>query len=398
MEDAVRSKLAGVTGQKLFTTPAGELSRNKKSLERDFPGLPPAMISALSTKIHSLLFDDDATRLLAEREHDHAELRAILEKAADEEGLKVVDPRDREGTDAGQADTPNDESKFHVATLTYGLAKDATRGIADFMCVDEEDLFVGMSDGIEGISREIEAYGTEVDKECLHYVLHEEAGSSDRTFQNGWKRDCDEHEGKRLPSREINGRGMTLEDFCKHPKATLCGLKPAHVLALRIYTTMVFMSINNPLRDVERKNKNEPHKLPLLVYWLSLAIKKMRTVAAASEEASNSKDFYRGMSNRDLLDQFMVEGGTELACMSTTADLRIALKYASRGKTAVLLRVRTSSCMQQGADLTWLSAFPHEVEFLYPPITFLRPIKRNADVFEIGNAVFKIVDVEPQLA
>ena len=34
--------------------------------------------------------------------------------------------------------------------------------------------------------------GTDVDKECLAYVLYAEAGSSDLTFQGGLKRDCDE--------------------------------------------------------------------------------------------------------------------------------------------------------------------------------------------------------------
>ena len=61
----------------------------------------------------------------------------------------------------------------------------------------------------------------------------------------------------------------------------------------------------------------------------------------------------------DLLDRFMKEDGTELAPMSTTEDLQIALKYAAAGNVAVLLRIRTKGCMQQGTDLTWLSAFPH---------------------------------------
>jgi len=93
------------------------------------------------------------------------------------------------------------------------------------------------------------------------------------------------------------------------------------------------------------------------------------------EKFPRIQDFYRGMSNVELLGKFMADGGTELAPMSTTADLRIALKYASTGRVAVLLRIRTQNCMQQGADLTWLSAFPYEKEFLYPPITFLRPTR-----------------------
>ena len=61
--------------------------------------------------------------------------------------------------------------------------------------------------------------------------------------------------------------------------------------------------------------------------------------------------------------------------------------------------------MQRGADLTFLSAFPDEVEYLYNPLTFLRPtgkvveieISQKDDVPELMvEAVnFTVVEVEP---
>ena len=68
--------------------------------------------------------------------------------------------------------------------------------------------------------------------------------------------------------------------------------------------------------------------------------------------------------------------------MSTTADLSIAVKY-SLSKTALLFRIITNTFMQCGADLQFLSAFPAEVEYLYPPLTceHLRAqIKTRADL------------------
>ena len=47
--------------------------------------------------------------------------------------------------------------------------------------------------------------------------------------------------------------------------------------------------------------------------------------------------------------------------MSTTYDLKIALKY-SASYSAVLLRLRTSNFLMRGADITYLSAFPGERE------------------------------------
>ena len=33
----------------------------------------------------------------------------------------------------------------------------------------------GMNEGVKAIQREIDEHGTDEDKECLHYVLHEKA-------------------------------------------------------------------------------------------------------------------------------------------------------------------------------------------------------------------------------
>ena len=75
---------------------------------------------------------------------------------------------------------------------------------------------------------------------------------------------------------------------------------------------MIFKSVNNPLRDEDRKERNEKHKLPLLVCWLTKAIKKLRTVAAEREKEEREKsadaniamDFWRGMGDVDLLEKF----------------------------------------------------------------------------------------------
>lgn len=90
--------------------------------------------------------------------------------------------------------------------------------------------------------------------------------------------------------------------------------------------------------------------------------------------------------------------------MSTTADLAIAVQYAL-STHALLFRITTTSFMQRGADLTFLSAFPAEVEYLYQPLTFLRPtgkvveiqITRKDDVPKliVDSVNFTVVEVEP---
>jgi hypothetical protein len=65
------------------------------------------------------------------------------------------------------------------------------------------------------------------------------------------------------------------------------------------------------------------------------------------------------MSNKEIFDTFMVEGGTELAPMSSTAELSVALQYSQGpvGSISTLLWIRTENFMDRSVDLEWLSAF-----------------------------------------
>lgn len=79
--------------------------------------------------------------------------------------------------------------------------------------------------------------------------------------------------------------------------------------------------------------------------------------------------------------------------MSTTDDLSVAATYAL-SSCSLLLKLRTKSFMQRGADLTFLSAFPAEREYLFPPLTFLQPTGRVIEVVS-GSSMFTVVEVEP---
>ena len=96
--------------------------------------------------------------------------------------------------------------------------------------------------------------------------------------------------------------------------------------------------------------------------------------------------------------EFERQGGSELACMSTTTDLAVAVKY-SASRRSLLLKLNTSDFRTRGVDLRFISAFPGEAEFLSPPLTYLRP-KLPADgqleqhVLATGEA-FTVIEVEP---
>ena len=56
--------------------------------------------------------------------------------------------------------------------------------------------------------------------------------------------------------------------------------------------------------------------------------------------------------------------------------------------------LRAQSFMQRGADLTFLSAFPAEREYLFPPLTYLQPTGKVVEVVQ-GGSIFTVVEVEP---
>jgi len=247
--------------------------------------------------------------------------------------------------------------------------------------------------------------------ECLDYVLRQEAGSSDLAFDNGGlKRDCDK-DGNLLPSREIvdpvtgKKRGMRFDDFVNHPTARLVGLRREQVLALRLYTTIAFKSINMPLRDHSREAEGRAHPLPVTVTQIEKAVLQLRRVGGNGATAHDSVDVYRGLAGSSIPPEFLANGGTELAPMSTTCNLKVALQYAS-SEHAVILRLRTSGLKCRGADIAFLSCFPAELEVLFPPLTYLGQMReKDANgverpkpplVVRVGAATFTIVDVQPE--
>ena len=74
---------------------------------------------------------------------------------------------------------------------------------------------------------------------------------------------------------------------------------------------------------------------------------------------------YRGLSGllpRRFL-QSKVRGGVEMAFMSTTKNRDVAFEYArSGGSAAPIVFQLTTGLIDRGADLQWLSQYPHEEE------------------------------------
>ena len=184
--------------------------------------------------------------------------------------------------------------------------------------------------------------------------------------------------------------GADLDYFVTHPNSVDAGLLREHVVALRLYTTAAYPSINNPLRAGEK------HPFPMTVAYLTDGIKRLRAVAGDRADAHTERDFWRGMKNTDLPDAFKEEGGTEYAPMSTSSDIEIALLYSAKSEKRLLTKVKTASFMECGAAIQYLSAFPDEVEYLYPPLTYLQPTGLEESL-TVNGIQYTVIEVTPKL-
>lgn len=115
-------------------------------------------------------------------------------------------------------------------------------------------------------------------------------------------------------------------------------------------------------------------------------------VGASAAGATAKLDLWRGMRDLTTSAAFTAEGGSEIAPMSTTTSLAVALHYAD-SKNVLLFKLRTDSFMGRGASIRFLSAFPGEDEVLFPPLTYLQTSSVNH--FTHSGRRFEVVEVVP---
>ena len=82
-----------------------------------------------------------------------------------------------------------------------------------------------------------------------------------------------------------------------------------------------------------------------------------------------------------------------MGSMSTSTSLIKVGEYC-QSEEPLILKVVYDSFMERGSDIAWLSFYPGEEEVLYPPLTYLEPIKRTL----IENHRGTVVHVRPHIS
>ena len=262
------------------------------------------------------------------------------------------------------------EPKFCATKIKLGSS--AISDLREFLGLDDDFEYVKLRKyPLVSMQVEWEQHGDANDRENFRYILHGAAcvwhdipQHVKETIEKG-----EYHGGVLAPDDYDKGhQGMHLEDFVQHRVSKTANLKDFHVAALRMYTSCSYRKFNSFLRS-----QTTPHPFRMNVLILDEALRKLRKVEATRDQQSyaSTKILYRGMSDVEMdLEDFKRVGGNELALMSTTADPKIALSYASRGQVGLLLRYSTIG-QTRGVSIDFLSLYPKEIEFLFPPLTNL---------------------------
>jgi len=248
--------------------------------------------------------------------------------------------------------------------IRVGKAADATHGIQVLMGLTDHALSQFYADPIGAIRKEFALSGSADDKENLRCVL---SGIQ----RAGW------------------ASGESLDVLVAHPHARLAKLKKQHVLCLRLYTTTSFCRVNDPLRQVPPQR---PHPFAATTFFIDQGIKLMRAVAASLPDAHTTRIFWRGLKDLGLTMEFLQKGGTEFACLSTSASKDVAVNFAV-SELPLIFKFETTDFTSRGADIAFLSVYPGEQEALYPPLTYLRSVKTETE--DVGGKSMLVATVQP---
>ena len=98
---------------------------------------------------------------------------------------------------------------------------------------------------------------------------------------------------------------------------------------------------------------------------------------------------YRGMSGRIFPNSFWrpnqqgVMGGVELAFMSTTPVRSVAEQYSKDG-FGIIVEIE-QGMIDRGAEIAWLSQYPHETEILFAPLAALSMTETRIDMHPLNG-------------
>lgn len=148
------------------------------------------------------------------------------------------------------------------------------------------------------------------------------------------------------------------------------------------YNTVLRSKSKDPNMLKAAKELTKGNGYPTSIHAINSCVIKLSKLTKAGK-------VWRGIKGATLPKAFWVpndmgvRGGIEYAFSSTTVDREQALLYAKGGagnaSDASTIFEMQMGMVDRGADLTWLSQYPHEREVLLPPLTGIEALGTDVE-------------------
>jgi hypothetical protein len=214
------------------------------------------------------------------------------------------------------------------------------------------------------------------------------------------------------------------------PLAYFLGCAPAHdarltrgeVVALRLFTGPMYARYNEVLREaslrdpgtagLEVEKENEVNTYSTTIGLIISGLIKLGRIATVPRNTEGTAIAFRGLAGLHLPPAFFTPdeqgfcGVVEPGFLSLSDDKAVAAKYSGveDGKVSCAIFELELGKASLGAEVAWLSQFPHERERLLPPWTHLQVVgapTRRADgvtVVRMRPTVFQNVRTVEEVA
>jgi NLR family CARD domain-containing protein 3 len=184
-------------------------------------------------------------------------------------------------------------------------------------------------------------------------------------------------EGKRDWKGKVGREVVKLEVFEQHETVIQAKLQRGEVIAVRLYTGPMYWLYNAALRrsPAETYRSLGGNRYETTIFCVISGILKLSKLTQVPAD----RRLYRGLGGLILPTEFWrrkegFRGGVEWGLMSTTADRKVAVQYSGAGGRRGTVLEIAAGRVDIGADLSWVSQYPCEKEFLFPPLTCLEVV------------------------
>ena len=176
-----------------------------------------------------------------------------------------------------------------------------------------------------------------------------------------------------------------LDAFLGRPEARESGLRREEAVAVRLYTGPMFALYNAALRraPADAYAALDGNGYETTLFCIASGVLRLARVARLPA----GRRLWRGLRGLVPPPQFWgagdgrgLRGGVEVGFMSTTADRDVALQYSAGGgggggggaggAGGTVFEI-VAGRVDVGADVGWLSQYPGEREYLFPPLSCL---------------------------